>query len=124
MGTYKTEAGSFIKAYVRHKQQMKETYGIDYESPDEDLLQYLTCQQVYVNNQLVCNLLFRKCFCSILIICIHTTCFFYYDSTILSLDAGKEMEKLFNYIPTQITHAKQDQTKVIIPPTSICQSCK
>ncbi len=53
MGTYKTDVDSFIKAYVRHKEQMKETYGVDYEEPGDDVLQYLNCQQVYVNNQMV-----------------------------------------------------------------------
>ena len=53
MGNYKLDVGSFFKAWVKHKQQMKDTYGIEYDEPDEDTLMYLTCQQVYLNNNLV-----------------------------------------------------------------------
>jgi hypothetical protein len=62
MGVYKTDVGSFIKAYVRQKEQMKENYGIDYDAPDENILLYTTCQQVYINNQLVSLLCFQNSF--------------------------------------------------------------
>lgn len=53
MGTYRTDVGSFIKAYVRHKEKMKNMYGIEYEAPNEDALMYLDCQPAYMNNNLV-----------------------------------------------------------------------
>ena len=53
MGTYKTDVGSFVKAYVKQKEQMQELYGVEYEAPNEDTLMYLECQQVYMNNVLV-----------------------------------------------------------------------
>lgn len=53
MGTYKTDVGSFVKAYMKQKEQIKDTYGVDYNAPDDDVLQYLNCQQVYSNNNWV-----------------------------------------------------------------------
>ena len=53
MGTYRTDIGSFIKAYVRHMEKMKNMYGIEYEEPDDDALMYLNCQAAYNNNRLV-----------------------------------------------------------------------
>lgn len=52
MGTYRTDIGSFIKAYVRHMEKMKNMYGIEYEEPDDDALMYLNCQAAYNNNRL------------------------------------------------------------------------
>ena len=56
MGNYKLDVGSFFKAYVKHKQQMKDNYGIEYEEPNEDTLMYLSCQAVYMNNNLVSHI--------------------------------------------------------------------
>ena len=52
-GTYKTDVRSFVRAYVRQKEQISDMYGIEYEAPDEDVMMYLTCQQVYLNNIVV-----------------------------------------------------------------------
>lgn len=52
MGTYRADIGSFVKAYVRHKQKLKNMYGIEYEEPNEDSLMYLNCQAAYNNNRL------------------------------------------------------------------------
>ena len=53
MGTYKTDVGSFLKAYVRQKEQLKENYGIEYQGPDDKVMMYADCQAIYNNNVLV-----------------------------------------------------------------------
>ena len=71
-GTYKTDVRSFMKAYVRQKEQMAENYGIEYEAPGEDVMMYLNCQQVYLNNIVVSasDLIFARSFSRINLISI------------------------------------------------------
>lgn len=53
MATYKTDADGFLKAYIYQKERMSETYGVEYEKPNDETLQFLTCQQIYYNNVMV-----------------------------------------------------------------------
>ncbi len=53
MGTYKTDITSFVVSYAKQQRQDNENNNGNGYEVDDEVLEYLTCQQYYYNNNMV-----------------------------------------------------------------------